>query len=164
MMPWHGGVTLTALSEPSLALLGAMMATIGTIWSILFVAYTFIYEHFDRHYPDLLEKLKMHLKYGPPDGEDRSYWTKEANEIITRMGRYEVVFDAYLAAGALSFASIILSGYTMAYDLPDLVWGSGVLFVIALVSLAAALSYEIWSSRRSIAKRRSDLEELLRHD
>lgn len=132
------------------------MATIGSIWAIGFVAYTFVYQNFRSvdGLPSRVEKVRMYLDSGG-GGE---HWERERAETEERLGRYAFVFRAYLITGPYVFLTIVVSGAALAYDRPDLIPIASGLFLLTLVILVGALSYEVWTSYRYVSRLRAILQ------
>ena len=131
-----------------------MMATVGSIWAIGFVAYVFIYQNFSDtdNLPAQVEKIKVHIDQG-----EKGYWEDQRQAAYARLGRYERVFEIYLAAGGVVFVSIVLSGAVIAFDRADLIWVTGAAFVLALAMLVIALSFEVWTSIRHVRRLRAKM-------
>jgi hypothetical protein len=147
------------LTAADTALLSAMMATIGAIWAIGFVAYTLVYQNFRSvdNLPNRVENITMNREHGGKDIPTVQYWERQRIDVHDRLGRYAFVFRAYLVSGAYVFLSIVISGAALAYDRPDLIPLAGSLFLLTLSLLVAALSYEVWTSYRYVTRLRMSM-------
>ena len=72
-LPFKPGLEISSgdMDPRDIGLLSAMMATVGSIWAIGFVAYVFIYQNFSDtdSLPAQVEKIKVHIDQG-----ERGYW------------------------------------------------------------------------------------------
>ncbi len=144
-----------------IGLLEAMMATIGAVWSIGFVAYTFIFEHYRDAYSKVIAETEQHLKYGGKDAHDRGFWVERATELRKHIAIYEIVFLGYLLSGFAAVGSILFSAYVVARDDPSLVLPAEYAFGIVLILLGAFLSIEVSTSVRRLQQRRDELKGLI---
>lgn len=166
---------MAGLTPEDLALLSAMMATIGSIWAIGFMAFVLLYQNFSatERLPTTVMSITEYRTHGPADlvatytqyGRDISpltaKWERLRRDTLERLRRLKHVFEMYLAAGAVVFVSIVLSGAVIAFDVPSLVWAAGVIFVLALGMLVSALSYEIWTSIRYVHRLYGEIQKPL---
>lgn len=150
---------MSNLTATDTAILAAMMATIGSIWAIGFVAYTFVYQNFRSvdDLPSRVDEIQMYREHGGKDPPTVAYWEGQRAEVYDRLGRYAFVFRAYLITGPYVFLSIVISGAAMAYDRPDLIALAGGVFLLTLSLLVAALSYEVWTSYLYVTRLRRSM-------
>ncbi len=112
-----------------------MMAIIAVVWSIGFIAYSFIFDYFAQWSGKLLTTA------GPTFGTRH------------RFLQNLLVFVGYALAGVLAFSSIIVCAVTLGNDSPSLIPLAWQFFVAALVAHLALFTFEVFTSIKHVLLR-----------
>lgn len=122
---------MASLTPNDLALLPAMMGTIGTMWAIGVAVYQFVFNYLKQTEDRAMDNAARRWRYR----------------------RYGLMFATHIVSGLFTAASILLSGAALAFDSASLVAWAGATFVVALLLTVSALSYEIATSIHYVMER-----------